>query len=203
MIDFFFCFSVLGLSKMFNNLLCLQHHLAFDEVIVTERQIAESFQYRPSLLCNIEKIHTSLQSSVLPSVKHFETEPMKKNPVTCMATSMPKILLTSSVHSTSFSNRAEIEAFQQRKNFMPSKIIQPSSIDSNQMDLKKPIRETHLDDKYVFEHSHLLSICYMYRFFNIMNDNYFLILFLFFSLVQINLNFQKYLPIDNEKSNQP
>jgi hypothetical protein len=121
---------------MFQNLFNLHREFAFDEVLINERQIAESFQYRPSLLSNIEKLRFSI---------HSMTTNIEKNRLTFTATPTPKTLLPK---STSFSNRPDIEAFQQKK-----KPIQPikSPIESNEIDLTKLIRETYSNTTYVFK----------------------------------------------------
>jgi hypothetical protein len=123
---------------MFQNLFNLHREFAFDEVLINELQIAESFQYRPSLLPNIEKISFPTQSVITN---------IDKNRLSFAATPTPKTLLPTPVRSTSFSNRADIEAFQQKKEPIPSKTIQP--IESNEIDLTKFIRETYPNNTYV------------------------------------------------------
>jgi hypothetical protein len=107
---------------MFQNLFNLHREFAFDEVLINEHQIARTFQYRPSLLSNIEKLR------------------FPKNPLTFAATSTPKTFLS---NSTSFSNRADIEAFQQKKE---SNQRIPSPIESNEIDLTKLIRDTYANN---------------------------------------------------------
>ncbi|CAF2849276.1 unnamed protein product [Rotaria sp. Silwood2] len=133
---------------MFQNLFNLHRECAFDKVLVTERQIAESFQYRPSVLYNIEKIVFSINSIISSSSAHSNIKHNEKNHLTFAATPTPKTTLSTPMHSTSFSNRADIEAFQQKKNSIPSKTIPiaTSPIDSNEIDLTKLVRETYLNN---------------------------------------------------------
>ena len=131
---------ILGLFKMFQNLFNLHREFAFDEVLYSERQIAESFQYRPSLLPNIEKIRFPIHS-------------VTANRLTFAATPTPKTFLTTPVRSTSFSNRADIEAFQKKK-----QSVLPKPIESNEIDLTKFIRETYSNNSYVI-------FCYLLRFY--------------------------------------
>ncbi|CAF4770370.1 unnamed protein product [Rotaria sp. Silwood1] len=137
------------LLKMFQNLLNLQHDCAFNEVLASERQIAESFQYRPSVLFNIEKICFSINSMISSSSTHSDIKHTDKNHLTFTATPTPKTSLPTPSRSTSFSNRADIAAFQQKKNSIPSKTIPivQSPIDSNEIDLTKLIRETYPNNK--------------------------------------------------------
>jgi hypothetical protein len=127
---------------MFQNLFNLHREFAFDEILINERQIAELFQYRPSLLPNIEKLRFSTHSMIINN---------EKNRLTFAATPTPKTFIPI---STSFSNRADIEAFQQKK-----ESIQP--IESNEIDLTKLIRETNANNTYnifKFIHYHCLHI---------------------------------------------
>ncbi|CAF2607879.1 unnamed protein product [Rotaria sp. Silwood2] len=137
---------------MFQNLFNLHRECAFDKVLVTERQIAESFQYRPSVLYNIEKIVFSINSIISSSSAHSNIKHNEKNHLTFAATPTPKTTLSTPMHSTSFSNRADIEAFQQKKNSIPSKTIPiaTSPIDSNEIDLTKLVRETYLNNTVMY-----------------------------------------------------
>jgi hypothetical protein len=102
---------------MFQNLFRLHREFAFDEVLTNEGRIARAFQYRPSLISNIEKLrftNNSTTKKILPN-------------------------------STSFSNRAHIEAFQQKKE--TSQRILPT-IESNEIDLTKLVRDTYANDTY-------------------------------------------------------
>ncbi|CAF1092793.1 unnamed protein product [Rotaria magnacalcarata] len=124
------------LFKMFQNLLNLHNRGDFERVRISEHQIAESFQYRPSVLANIEKLRLPMNSITSSSRIHSE-----KNHASFTATPTPNISLATPVHSTSFSNRAEIQAFQQKKNPVSPKIL--PAIESNEIDLTKLIRETN------------------------------------------------------------
>jgi hypothetical protein len=126
-------FFPLGLFKMFQDLFHLHRESAFDEVLRNEHRLAEAFQYRPSLLPNIEKLRLSTHSMLTN---------IDKNHLTFAATPTPKTLIPI---STSFSNRADIEAFQKRK-----EPIRRSPIESNEIDLTKLIRETYANNTYVF-----------------------------------------------------
>jgi hypothetical protein len=123
---------------MFQNLFHLHREFAFDEVLFNERHIAESFQYRPSLLPNIEKIRFPVQSVITNT---------DKSRLTFAATPTPKTYLPTPVRSTSFSNRADIEAFQLKKESIPTKTIQP--IESNEIDLTQFIRDAYPNNTYV------------------------------------------------------
>ncbi len=120
---------------MFQNLFNLHREFAFDEVLINERQIAESFQYRPSLLSNIEKLRF---------VTHSVITNGEKNRLTFAATPTPKTFLST---STSFSNRPDIEAFQQKKESIQTI---KSPIESNEIDLTKLIRDSYANNTYVF-----------------------------------------------------
>lgn len=85
----------LGLFKMFQHLFHLHREFAFDEVLTSEQRIAELFQYRPSLLSNIEKLRATL-------------------PIKPIVT-----------HSKGFSNRADVEAFKQKTDSTPLKLPSP------------------------------------------------------------------------------
>jgi len=113
---------------MFQNLFNLHREFAFDEILITEHQISQSFQYRPSLISNIEKLRLPMNN--------------EKNSLTFTATPTPKTFLS---NSTSFSNRADIEAFQQKKE---SNQRIPSPIESNEIDLTKLIRDTYANNTY-------------------------------------------------------
>jgi len=120
---------------MFQNLFNLHREFAFDEILINERQIAELFQYRPSLLPNIEKLRFSTHSMIINN---------EKNRLTFAATPTPKTFIPI---TTSFSNRADIEAFQQKKESIQTI---KSPIESNEIDLTKLIRETYSNNTYVF-----------------------------------------------------
>ncbi|CAF3205443.1 unnamed protein product [Rotaria socialis] len=124
------------LFKMFQNLFNLHRQGAFERVRISEHQIAESFQYRPSVLANIEKLRLPMNSITSSSSIHSE-----KNHATFTATPTPNTSLATPVRSTSFSNRADIQAFQQKKNPVSLKIL--PAIESNEIDLTKLIRETN------------------------------------------------------------
>lgn len=98
---------------MFQNLFHLHREFAFDEVIKQEQRIAELFQYRPTLLPNIEQLRATL------SVK--------------------------STPNKSFSNRADINAFQHKTETSLPRI--PSPVPSNEIDLTKFIRDTQPNPK--------------------------------------------------------
>ena len=56
---------------MFQNLFDLHRELPFEQILLHERQIAQSFQHRPRLLPNIEKLRcststVSLAAPVIP-----------------------------------------------------------------------------------------------------------------------------------------
>jgi hypothetical protein len=132
---------------MFQNLFNLHREFAYDEIIVNERQIAESFQYRPSLLSNIERIRFNAPSIIPSSISTSNLiTNTDKNRLTFAATPTPKTSLSTAVRSTSFSNRADIEAFQQKK-----ETIQPVRpiIESNEIDLTKLIRDSYSNNRYV------------------------------------------------------
>ncbi|CAF0812885.1 unnamed protein product [Rotaria sordida] len=133
------------LFKMFQNLFNLHRECAFDEVLASERQITESFKYRPSVLFNIEKIHFPINSIISSLSTHSDIKHSEKNHLTFAATPTPQTSLPTPIRSTTFSNRADIEAFQQKKNSIPSKTMQitKSPIDSNEIDLTQLIRETY------------------------------------------------------------
>lgn len=107
---------------MFRKLFILHREFAFHDVIHHESQIAQLFQYRPSLLPNIKSLQFLLQNSL-----RFSSTPI------------PNTTISSSI---SFSNRADIEAFQQKKQVIPI-------IESNEIDLTKLIRDTNPNKKYV------------------------------------------------------
>lgn len=126
-----YLFIYLGLFKMFQKLFILHREFAFNDVLINERQIAESFQYRPSLVPNIEKLRF---------FKHSVITNNEKTRLTFSPTPTPKIVLPA---HTSFSNRADIEAFQQKKEPI-------QTIESNEIDLTKFIRDEYTKNKYVF-----------------------------------------------------
>jgi hypothetical protein len=149
---------------MFQNLFNLHREFAFDEVIINERRIAESFQYRPSLLPNIEKLRFSPHSTITNN---------EKNRLTFAATPTPKTFIPT---STSFSNRADIEAFQHKKESI-------QSIESNEIDLTKLIRETYANNTYRIQ-IYILSFAKSFY-------------------IDLNhLNFLKYQKIGNNNKNQ-
>ena len=80
---------------MFQHLFHLHREFAFDEVFTSEQRIAELFQYRPSLLSNIEQLRATLP--IKPTV----------------------------THSKGFSNRADVEAFKQKTDPTPLKLPSP------------------------------------------------------------------------------
>lgn len=80
---------------MFQQLFHLHREFAFDEVLTSEQRIAELFQYRPSLLPNIEKLRATL-------------------PIQPIVT-----------QSKGFSNRADVQAFKQKTNPIPLKQASP------------------------------------------------------------------------------
>jgi hypothetical protein len=127
----------LGLFQMFQNLFSFHREFAFDKVLLHERRIAEVFQYRPCLISNIDKLGFPMTSVLI----NQET-----NPLHFSAKRTPKTFLSA---STSFSNRADIEAFQQKKQSPIQRI--PTPIESNEIDLTKLIRDTNQNNTYVFE----------------------------------------------------
>ncbi|CAF1288436.1 unnamed protein product [Adineta steineri] len=133
------------LFKMFQNLFNLHRELALDAVIINERQIAATFQYRPSVLPNIEKIRFSKTSVISSSLVNSVMTTTDNNRLIFTATSTPKASAPTPVHSTSFSNRADIEAFQHKKESLESKSTpkQYSSIESNEVDITQLVRDTY------------------------------------------------------------
>ena len=135
-----------GLLKMFQNLLNLHREFAFDKVLLSERRITESFQYRPSVLPNIQKLRLpkppSLSSS---SSMHSVISNTERHRLVFSPTPTPRTRLPTPVHSTSFSKRADIETFQHKQESLPLKSTQKpiSPIESNEIDLTKLVRETN------------------------------------------------------------
>lgn len=114
---------------MFQNLLNLHRESAFRKVLINERKIAEAFLYRPSVLINIKKLYFPVHTDKI-QLTHNASD-----------TSLIK-----SVSSTSFSNRADVDSFQQKKASIPSTSTIESTISpfpSNEIDLTKLIRETN------------------------------------------------------------
>jgi hypothetical protein len=97
-------------------------------------------------LPNIEKIRFSKPPVISSSSINSVITNADKNHLIFTATPTPKASLPTPVHSTSFSNRADIEAFQQKKE--PIRIIK-SPIESNEIDLTKLVRDTYSNNTYV------------------------------------------------------
>ena len=119
--------AALGLFQMFQNLFQLHRELPFRQILLHERQIAQSFQYRPQLLPNIEKLRcvTSLSDP---------THPMR------LTTPASTVSLSAPGTSIGLNNRAEIDAFHQVNE--SAAFVRPT-IESNEIDLTQLIRDTY------------------------------------------------------------
>ncbi|CAF1472375.1 unnamed protein product [Adineta ricciae] len=117
------------LFKMFQKLLSFNRDHSFNEVLLNERQIADLFQYRPSVLPNIKRIAFLKHSNSL-----LQSNPMMQHtdPSRLIFPEAPKV----SIQSTTFSKRADIEAFQQKQGSIRTRI------ESNEIDLTQLIRDT-------------------------------------------------------------
>jgi hypothetical protein len=102
-------------------------------------------------LPNIEKIRFSKPPIISSSSINSVITNADKNHLIFTATPTPKTSLPTPVHSASFSNRADIEAFQQKKEPIQSKPIRimQSPIESNEIDLTKLVRDTYSNNTYV------------------------------------------------------
>lgn len=113
-------------------------------MLINEGQIGKSFQYRPSVLSNIRKFCSSMDS-----IKSLSLINSEKNNLTFIATPTPNIVSKVPANSISFSNRAHVQAFQeQKKTSLPAKIL--PTVDNSEIDLAKLIRDSNLNNTYVF-----------------------------------------------------